>query len=101
MLYFTANDACLRNVREVSERDVVDDRAQHQQALALAVLGQHRESLADRRAGRPSAQRDTAELDAPGRGSVRSEDRAGDFRATAAQHPGEANDLSSAALQGD
>ena len=37
-----------RDLVEVRQRDVLDDRAQHQEPLPLAILGQHHDAAADR-----------------------------------------------------
>ena len=59
--------------------DVVDERPQHQQPLALAIFGQHHDPPADGRARRACVEWFSVDLDDAGGTSIGAEDRTGDL----------------------
>src|SRR5581483_5419831 len=73
---------------QVRQRDVVDDRAEHEQTLALAVLREHDDAVVDRLARRAQANAPALHLDLALLGPVGAEDRARDLGAPAADQPG-------------
>jgi hypothetical protein len=88
-----------RDLAEMRQCDVLDDRAEHQQPLLLAILREHHDAAADRLSRRARAERLPVELHRPGGGRVGAEDGARDLAPAASDQPGEAEDLAGPELE--
>ena len=87
------DDSRTRDRLQVRQRDVVRDRAEHQEPLSLAVLRHHRDSGSNGTARRADADRATRQGDLARVGPVGAEDRPHELRATAPDQAGEPDDL--------
>ena len=89
------------NRREVRQRDVLPDRAAHQQPLILARLGQHRDPGAHRVAWLAHPERLAVEVHRAGVEPVGAEDRPRDLGAAGADQSGEPEDLAGVDVERD